>query len=53
MLRILFGAAIGGLLGFSAGYFMRCASGACPLAANPLLMAFLGSILGAMAARPR
>ncbi len=53
MLKTFIGAAIGGLIGFAAGYLMHCTSGACPLASNPLLMTFLGAILGAMASRPR
>lgn len=42
ILGILIGAGIGGLM----GYFGKCASGACPLTANPLRGAFFGAMLG-------
>ena len=42
ILGILIGAGIGGLM----GYLGKCASGACPLTANPLRGAFFGALLG-------
>jgi thioredoxin 1 len=46
ILGILIGAGIGGLM----GYFGKCASGACPLTANPLRGAFFGALIGILLA---
>jgi hypothetical protein len=50
MLRILFGAAIGGLIGFAVGYLGRCASGTCPLTGNPIISTIVGALLGGLLA---
>ena len=42
ILGILAGAGIGGLM----GYFGKCASGTCPLTANPLRGAIFGALIG-------
>jgi len=46
--RILLGVLIGAGIGAVVGYFGKCASGACPLTANPYRGALWGAVLGAM-----
>ena len=49
-IRLLIGAGAGMLCGAAAGYFGKCSSGTCPLTANPLRGALLGTLIGAMLA---
>ena len=46
MLRPLIGVAIGGIAGAALGYYGQCASGTCPLTANPWRGALYGAFLG-------
>ena len=50
MVRLIIGAFIGGLIGFSLGYWGKCASGTCPLTSNPYISTAIGMILGALVA---
>ena len=47
--KLLLGAGIGAGAGGLMGYFGKCASGACPLTANPLRGALVGLTLGLLA----
>ena len=46
ILRILIGAVVGGLLGFSHYRWIGCSSGTCPLLSNPYTSILYGMILG-------
>jgi thioredoxin 1 len=48
--KILLGVLIGGAIGAVAGYFGKCSSGTCPLAANPHRGAIYGAIMGTLLA---
>lgn len=48
--QLLVGLLVGGGLGAAMGYFGKCATGACPLTANPLRGGMVGSMLGALLA---
>ncbi len=47
-LQLAFGLLLGGGLGAMLGYFGRCATGACPLTANPWRGAFVGAAIGGL-----
>ena len=47
-LQLVFGLLLGGGLGALLGYFGKCATGACPLTANPWRGAFLGAAIGGL-----
>lgn len=47
-LQLTFGLLLGGGLGALLGYFGQCATGACPLTANPWRGAFLGAAIGGL-----
>jgi Family of unknown function (DUF6132) len=49
-LRILIGAAVGAGLGFGWHKLVGCASGACPLTANPFVATLYGTVVGAVVA---
>ncbi len=49
-MRLLIGVGTGAAGGALLGYFGKCASGACPLTANPLRGALLGAVLGGVIA---
>lgn len=53
MTRIVLGIVIGGGIGFSLGYFGRCATGTCPLTSNPWTGTVVGAVLGAIIASGR
>jgi len=46
--RIFLGVLIGGAIGAVLGYFGKCASGSCPLTANPYRGAIYGAVMGAL-----
>ena len=48
--RLLIGAVIGAAFGGLMGYFGKCATGTCPLTANPWRGAFFGLVIGLMLA---
>ena len=48
--QLFVGLLVGGGLGAAMGYFGKCATGACPLTANPLRGGMVGSMLGALLA---
>ena len=45
-MKIVLGALIGAAIGFTVGYFGKCASGACPLTSNPILSTIIGALIG-------
>jgi thioredoxin len=47
-LQLVVGLLIGGSLGAVLGYFGKCATGACPLTANPWRGAFVGAVIGSL-----
>jgi len=47
-LQLTFGLLLGGGLGALLGYFGKCATGACPLTANPWRGAFVGAAIGGL-----
>ena len=49
-MKIVIGAAIGGVIGFGLGYLGKCTSGACPLMSNPAVSTVLGALIGALLA---
>lgn len=49
-MRIILGILAGGVIGFAAGYFGRCASGTCPLTSNPIISTIIGISIGIMLA---
>ncbi len=49
-MKIILGIIIGGAIGFAMGYFLRCASGICPLTGNPVISTLIGALLGLMIA---
>ncbi len=49
-MRVVLGAIIGGAIGFTLGYFGKCASGVCPITMNPLIITIIGVLLGALVA---
>jgi len=51
-IRLLIGILIGAGIGVLMGYFGKCASGICPLTANPFRGAIVGAMLGALFAFP-
>ncbi len=48
LLQLAFGLLLGGSLGALLGYFGQCATGACPLTANPWRGAFVGAAIGSL-----
>lgn len=48
ILRILLGAAVGGVLGFAWYKLVGCSSGTCPLTSNPVLSTLYGGAFGAL-----
>jgi len=50
-LKVVFGAALGGALGFAYYTVVGCATGACPLTSNPVITTGMGTLVGAMMAR--
>ena len=48
MIRFASGALVGGVIGALMGYFGQCASGACPLTANPYRGAMIGALIGGL-----
>jgi hypothetical protein len=46
MVRMVIGAAIGGLLGFLYYKFIGCASGTCPITSKPLNSVLYGAVMG-------
>lgn len=50
LVQLTLGLLIGGGLGAMMGYFGKCASGACPLTANPYRGAFIGALMGGVVA---
>jgi len=49
--KTVLGAALGGVLGLGYYALIGCATGACPLAANPVITVGMGVAVGAMMAR--
>ncbi|MDD5680474.1 MAG: DUF6132 family protein [Candidatus Omnitrophica bacterium] len=47
-MKIILGIVIGGIIGFTVGYFGKCTSGVCPLTSNPVISTVIGALLGAM-----
>ena len=47
-MKVLFGAVMGGVIGFAVGYFGKCVSGACPLTSNPVVSTIIGVLVGSM-----
>ncbi len=45
---IIFGAIIGGLLGFIYYYFIGCSSGSCAITSKPLNSTIYGALLGGL-----
>ena len=50
-MKIVIGAAIGGIIGFGIGYLGKCTSGLCPLTSNPIISTILFATMGAMIGR--
>ena len=46
--RLIIGVVVGGLLGYGVYRFIGCASGACPITANPWISTLLGMAFGAL-----
>lgn len=46
MIRMVIGAAVGGLLGFLYYKFVGCASGTCPITSRPLNSIMYGAVMG-------
>jgi hypothetical protein len=49
-LRLIFGAVIGGVVGFGFYRIVGCSTGSCPLASNPWLSTLYGATAGALIA---
>ena len=49
-LRLVFGAVVGGLLGYGVYRFIGCSSGTCPITSNPWISTIFGVVMGAMLA---
>jgi len=47
-MRVAIGILIGAVLGFTIGYFGKCASGTCPMTSNPIVSTLIGAVLGAV-----
>ncbi|MGD9568171.1 MAG: DUF6132 family protein [Sedimentibacter sp.] len=47
-LKILGGAAIGGVLGFLYYKFIGCSTGSCPITSKPLNSILYGAVMGAL-----
>jgi thioredoxin 1 len=47
-IQLIVGLLIGGSLGALMGYFGKCATGACPLTANPWRGGFIGAMIGGL-----
>lgn len=43
---ILFGVAIGSVLGYAYYYFVGCQSGTCPITSNPINSTLYGALMG-------
>jgi gas vesicle protein len=43
---ILFGVAIGAVLGYAYYYFVGCQSGTCPITSNPIISTLYGALMG-------
>ncbi len=50
LMQLAVGLALGGGLGAMLGYFGKCATGTCPLTANPWRGAFMGALMGGLLA---
>ncbi|MHB1305623.1 MAG: DUF6132 family protein [Limisphaerales bacterium] len=48
ILRLIIGAALGGLVGFGWYRLVGCSTGACPLTSNPWITTLYGGVLGAL-----
>ncbi len=48
-LKPLIGMAVGGAVGYAIYRFVGCASGACPITANPWMSVFFWAVIGALA----
>jgi hypothetical protein len=48
IIKIVLGAAAGGLVGFLYYKFIGCRSGACPIAGNPWISTFWWAMIGGM-----
>lgn len=46
IVRTLIGAVVGAALGFVYYRFVGCASGACPITANPYVSSIYGAVIG-------
>lgn len=51
MVRMIVGAAVGGVLGYTVYRFIGCSSGACPITSNPWVSTLFGMVVGALASR--
>ncbi|MFH1996773.1 MAG: DUF6132 family protein [Candidatus Omnitrophota bacterium] len=47
-MKAALGIIIGGVIGYTIGYFGRCSTGACPMTSNPVVSAVIGASLGAL-----
>jgi hypothetical protein len=50
ILRLIIGAAVGAVLGFSWHKLVGCSTGACPLTSNPVISTLYGMAVGALIA---
>jgi urea transporter len=51
MLKMIIGAAIGGVLGFLYYKFIGCSTGTCPITSKPLNSVLYGALLGFLFSR--
>lgn len=47
-MRLVIGAVVGGILGFSWYRLVGCSTGACPITSNPWISTFYGAAVGAL-----
>lgn len=52
-IRMLIGAAVGGLIGYGVYRFIGCSTGACPITSNPWMSTLWGAVIGGVAALSR
>ena len=50
MVKLVVGAVVGGVLGYTLYRFVGCPTGGCPITSNPWISTIMGGVIGALVA---